>query len=81
MSMALRIMACGTQRILMLALRVIRMQIRLEVWMTGRVPQVAVSTLGTILYLGCARNKILYLSLLQKQSTLLLGVSTHNFYG
>ena len=52
MSMALQIMACGTQRILMLALRVIRMQIRLEVWMTGRVPQVAVSTLGTILYLG-----------------------------
>ena len=45
-------MGCGIQRTHMLALSVIQMQTRLEVWMIERVPQVAASTLVTILSLG-----------------------------
>ena len=45
-------MDCGIQRTQMLALPVIQMQTRLEVWMTERVPQVVASTLVTILSLG-----------------------------
>ena len=40
-----RIMACGTQRTLMLVLLVIRMSIGLEVWMIERVLQVVASIL------------------------------------
>jgi len=52
MLIALRITACGTQRIPMHALRGIQMQIGLGMWMTKRVPQVAVSILATTLSLG-----------------------------
>ena len=52
MSMAHRIMVCGTQRIPMLALRVTQMQVELGVWMIGKVLQVSVSTLATILFHG-----------------------------
>ena len=45
-------MDCGTQRNLMPVLLVIRMPIRLEVWMLERVLQVAASILETILFLG-----------------------------
>ena len=45
-------MGCGIQRAQMLALPVIQMQTGLKVWMIKRVPQVAVSTLVTILSLG-----------------------------
>ena len=51
MSMELRIMDCGTQRTLMLVLLVIRMPIRLEVWIIERVLQVAASILEIILFL------------------------------
>ena len=45
-------MDCGIQRTQMLALLVIQMQTGLEVWKIERVPQVAASTLVTILSLG-----------------------------
>ena len=45
-------MDCGTQKTLMPVLLVIRMPIRLEVWMLERVLQVAASILETILSLG-----------------------------
>ena len=45
-------MDCGIQKTQILALPVIQMQTGLEVWMIERVPQVAASTLVTILSLG-----------------------------